>query len=148
MTTPTARGRLGQDLTFTVDELAGARLRSLRAAYLELDPAPGRLLLLYLITDRPGVHRLFLDVGVAFWEDWGENVDEDDDSLHWRDLGAQWGLVDGVIARVEARAHGPEEATRVEIDLGPRGCVVLEPIDPAQLDGPSRVRLAPPTPRP
>lgn len=33
-TSTPARGRLGQDYAFTIDELAGARLRRLRAVYL------------------------------------------------------------------------------------------------------------------
>ena len=135
--TPT-RGRLGQDYAFTIDELAGARLRRLRAVYLR---PSGALLLLYLECDRPGVHRLFLDAGIAFWEDWGEEVDDDDD-LEWRDLGAMWGLVDATIDRVRALTDAAD-ITRIEIDLGPRGRVVLEPIDPTEFDGPNLVRLNP-----
>jgi hypothetical protein len=132
-----ARGRLGQDFAFTIDELTGARLCRLRAVYLR---ASGSLLLLYLECDRPGVHRLFLDAGVAFWEDWGEVVDDDDDDLDWRDLGGEWGLVDATIDRVRAFTD-PADVTRIELDLGPRGRVVLEPLDPSEFDGPNQVRL-------
>lgn len=133
--TSEARGRLQQDAAFSMDELVGRSLRRLTAARLE----GGEPLCLYVEVDAPGCHRMFLDAGLAVWEDWG-GITQDDRELELDDLLTAWCL-DGAVVRSAAALTGPRDgAARFEIDLGERGVIVLETID-GELDGSSRVVL-------
>lgn len=136
-----ARGRLGQDLRFTILEVAGRPLRRLAAIH----AADGELLCLYLEVDRPGCHRLFLDAGLAFWEDWGELPP--DDAEEARDLIAAWDLEGAVVSAARAFPDPRGPGARIELDLGPHGVVALESIAPQELDAPTALRRLPPRPR-
>lgn len=64
-------GRMYQDCSFEVVELAGATIE--RLGYIQFDPKPDHYADILLIKPRNGAwNRAFLDVGAAFWEDWGD----------------------------------------------------------------------------
>jgi hypothetical protein len=102
------RGRLGQDEAFAMDELVGRRVEKVIGMFRA--EAPDDLVVLYVKVDAPPWHRLFLDAGIAFWEDWGRGLEnEERDGVVIRDLGASWRLAGDQVRDAGAlvsEAHG------------------------------------------
>lgn len=135
---PAAPGRIAQDLRFTIDQVAGRPLRLLTV----VRATDGEVVCLYLATDGPGCHRLFLDAGLAFWEDWGEVPPDDREDAY--DLIAAWDLAGAVVSAARAIPDPRGPNARIELDLGPHGRVALEAVDPQEFDAPTALRRLPP----
>ncbi|MEZ4449743.1 MAG: hypothetical protein R3B09_09695 [Nannocystaceae bacterium] len=131
--------RLHQDTAWEADVAIGRPLLRLCAL---VDPGRGgAVCLVFARLDHPAEwHRLFVDVGLAFWETWpDEAIDaelEDDDAL------ARVELLEGrlPLTIVGARAFeaAPGRASRIVLSLGDGSSVELR-CDGDEVDAPMRV---------
>lgn len=109
------RGRLEQDESFEMRELLGRRVEKMFGIF--RTEVPNDLTLLYLKADAPPWHRLFLDGGVAIWEDWGRGLENEElDGAVIKDLGASCRLVGDRVSTAAARVSEARSST--VIDLG------------------------------
>jgi hypothetical protein len=126
MTLPAPRGRMFQDEAFHVDDLAGAVVERLLG--LVTDPERGPFLFLLKLRDRPW-QRFYLDLGIGFWEEWADDVIDDDLSdTEQVDFGANLQLAGATVQSVVCEA-GPRLALTLSC-----GVFVIESEDPRDLD--------------
>ncbi|HEU4412370.1 MAG TPA: hypothetical protein VFS43_44420 [Polyangiaceae bacterium] len=128
------RGRLGQDEAFEMAELVGRRVEQMVGIFSA--EAPENLVLLYLKADAPPWHRLFLDAGIAFWEDWGRGLEnEERDGVVIRDLGAACKLVGEQVSAAAARVSEERGgSTVIELRFASGARVELYFADPSAPD--------------
>lgn len=91
-------GRLFQDREFVFSGLNGQKLEQLVAVY--DDFYCKNVVMVYLKAKNYSWHQFFLDINIGFWENWGENEIETDDSFVYIDKTDDFQLKNKIIEKI------------------------------------------------
>jgi hypothetical protein len=141
---PGPQGRIFQSSQFETDLVAGRRILELISVGWGGTGSnePLSLDVLLLRVDEGRWHRMFLDAGLVFWEEWGnEEVAEDLDDAVQDDLAGRFGLGGRVLDICLAFPGLPNAASGLHIHLDEGRKLLLAPRDPADIDSGTELRL-------
>lgn len=91
-------GRLFQNQKFVFSDFNGQKIEQLVAVY--DDSHCKNVIMVYLKVKNHSWHQFFLDIGIGFWENWGENEIETDDSFVYIDKTDDFQLKNKIIEKI------------------------------------------------
>ncbi|CEN33443.1 hypothetical protein [Capnocytophaga cynodegmi] len=91
-------GRLFQNQEFVFSDFNGQKIEQLIAVY--NDSHCKNVVMIYLKVKNHSWHQFFLDIGIGFWENWGENEIEIDDSFTYIDKTNDFGIKNNIIEKI------------------------------------------------
>jgi len=143
---PEPRGRLAQAAAFEMTELLGRPVEQLVAYGDHINGPDAVDIVAFRLAGDRYWHRVFLDAGIGFWEEWDTQRAfgpyEDEERF---DLAARWGLR-GQPVLAAACVGAPAGSSRFAWRL-PGGTLRFVYRDLQDIDGPTTLRFEPASPR-
>jgi hypothetical protein len=135
-------GRVYQDNDFVISELAGYPIDRVigLVAHDGPDDAP---VAVNMLPEGATWQRFFLEAGLAFWEDYGDMVDEEDEAFRFVDYGEREQLRGDVIREVRASPVGKHGFARLVIELGSGRRIEVFFLDDDDVDADVRISITP-----
>jgi hypothetical protein len=135
-------GRVYQGNEFVISELAGYRIDRMIGLVPREGPDDAPVAI-NMLPEGATWQRFFLDAGLAFWEDWRDLTDEENEAFRFVDYGEREHLRGELIREVRTSPVGKYGFARLTIELASERRIALFFLDNENMDTEVRIFITP-----